>query len=119
LILSARQAGWLTACVKYKDDREKKTRAREIIEAGGQPPFLHCSNGRHLIEALQDLGNYSVTEAGIDALTWLEIKSYADATGLVSEAWELQTVRAMSEAFVQGLREGEDPLSIPPTERSL
>lgn len=109
----------MSACVKYKDDRPRKTRAQEIIEAGGQPPFLHCSNGRHLVDALQDLGNYSVTETGIAALTWAEIGAYANATGLISEAWEMQTVRAMSEAFVQGLREGEDVFSIPPAERSL
>jgi hypothetical protein len=117
--LAAHQAGWLSACITYKDDRPKKTRAQEIIEAGREPPFIHCSNGRHLVDALQDLGRYQVTDSGRSALSWLEIGAYANATGLISEAWEMQIVREMSEAFVRGLSEGENPLSIPPAERSF
>lgn len=115
--MAAKQAGWLSACIDYKDDRPKKTRAQEYIDNGRQPPFLHCSNGRHLVDALSDLGRYHTSDGGRSPLTWAEIGAYASATGLISEAWEMRIVREMSEAYLQGLNEGVNPLSIPPTER--
>lgn len=111
------QAGWLSACIEYNDKRPPKTRAQEYIENGKAPPFIECVNGSYLADALADLGWYSVSDAGRSALTWVEIGAYASATGLISEPWEMQIVRDMSQAYLKGLAEGVNPLSIPPADR--
>ena len=51
------------------------------------------------------------------ALPYVEMNAYGKATGRLSTPWEHETVRAMSEAYVAGLVEGRDLLSIPPVER--
>lgn len=50
-------------------------------------------------------------------LPYAELSAYGEATGRLSTPWEYETVRAMSEAYVGGLVEGKQPLSIPPVER--
>ncbi|MDQ7776282.1 MAG: hypothetical protein Q4615_10515 [Paracoccus aminovorans] len=54
---------------------------------------------------------------GWTPLPYFELRSYGKATGRLSTPWEYETVRAMSEAYVSGLVEGRDLLSIPPMER--
>lgn len=54
---------------------------------------------------------------GWTPLPYVELLAYGGATGRLSTPWEYETVRAMSEAYVAGLVEGRDLLSIPPMER--
>lgn len=50
-------------------------------------------------------------------LPYAELEAYGRTTGRLSTPWEYETVRAMSEAYVSGLVEGRDLLSIMPVER--
>lgn len=54
---------------------------------------------------------------GWTPLPYVEMRAYGEATGRLSTPWEYETLRAMSEAYVAGLVEGRDLLSIPPMER--
>lgn len=54
---------------------------------------------------------------GWTPLPYVEMRAYGEATGRLSTPWEYETLRAMSEAYVSGLVEGRDLLSIPPMER--
>lgn len=54
---------------------------------------------------------------GQRAIDWPEIEPFAVATGLVSEPWEKQALYDMASAYVTGLVEGANPLSIAPIDR--
>ncbi len=47
-------------------------------------------------------------------LPWSEIAAFAAVTGAIAEPWEAQQLRAMSEAYVDGLRLGRDPVAVAP-----
>ncbi|PWE26729.1 hypothetical protein C4N9_20945 [Pararhodobacter marinus] len=55
---------------------------------------------------------------GLRSVDWPEMQAYAASVGADWCAWDFQTVYSMSAAFLTGLREGADPLCIPPTERA-
>ncbi|MFC3169220.1 hypothetical protein [Paracoccus fontiphilus] len=50
-------------------------------------------------------------------LPYAELEAYGRVTGRLSTPWEYETVRGMSEAYVSGLVEGRDLLSIMPLDR--
>jgi hypothetical protein len=54
---------------------------------------------------------------GLRPVDWPEMQAYVAALGLRWTAWDFNTIAAMASAFLAGLREGADPLSIPPVER--
>jgi len=62
------------------------------------------------------MGWASNNGAGICALPWTEIKSYADATESLSEPWEFRCVREMSAAYVTE-KSNDERLRISPYER--
>jgi hypothetical protein len=59
----------------------------------------------HLIEVMQSLG----WVADRAPLTAVEIGAWADGTGESLTPWEFETIRAMSRAFVAGLRAKDAP----------
>lgn len=72
---------------------------------------------KYLLELLFEVGPVGAGGFGVMALPWVEIKAFADATGSITEPWEFRAISQMSRAYVTGLREGENPLCIPPAER--
>lgn len=50
-------------------------------------------------------------------LPYVELHAFGQTTGRLSTPWEYETLRAMSNAYVWGLVEGRDLLSIMPIER--
>lgn len=54
---------------------------------------------------------------GCVPLAWAEIYAFGRATGRIGNPWEYECVHAMSGAYVTGLVEGRNDLSIPPVER--
>ena len=75
------------------------------------PPLPEITVGGYLKDAFLSLGM-----ARDGALSWQEIESFSRLTGDISEPWEAHTVRAMSIAYLDGQRLGEDPLAISPME---
>lgn len=72
--------------------------------------------GQHLVRAITELGWSGNSGMGIIPLSWLEIKSYADATEALSEPWEFRCIREMSSAYTTE-RNSNDLLRIAPNER--
>lgn len=60
----------------------------------------------HLIEAMQSLGWVGASATPLPAV---EVKAWADGTGETLTPWEFETIRAMSRAFVAGMRAKEAP----------
>jgi hypothetical protein len=54
---------------------------------------------------------------GCVPLAWGEIYAFGQATERISNPWEYELVHTMSDAYVAGLVEGRNLLSIPPMER--
>ncbi|AZV00278.1 hypothetical protein pkon1_p49 [Paracoccus phage vB_PkoS_Pkon1] len=71
-----------------------------------------------MLSALASLGFATpVGMGGWVPLPYAELRAFGQSTGRLTTPWEYETVRAMSEAYVTGLVEGRELLSIPPVER--
>lgn len=55
---------------------------------------------------------------GWAVLPWAEIKAFGEATGRLATPWEYETAAEMSAAYVRGLSEGRNIMSIMPMDRS-
>lgn len=91
----------------------------EAAQANDEDPgFEPITVGAYLYEAWRDAGTCKRNAmGGLVALEWLDVWAYAQASGEVSEPWEMRAILDMSEAFVRGMREGENPRSRDPRER--
>ena len=85
-------------------NREGRSTALPTLQAGG-----------YLLEAFTAMG---MVCQGPSVLTWAEIDAFARLTGAIAEPWEAGLLRQMSVEYLAGFREGDDPLSIPPAERT-
>ena len=54
---------------------------------------------------------------GWTVLPWTEIKAFGEATGRLATPWEYETASEMSAAYVSGLSEGRNLMSIMPIDR--
>ena len=104
----AAQVGYLATFPKD----QKENRATLLGIEYPKPP-----EGTYLIQALVEMGWAANNGFGECPLSWVEIKSYADATGAISEPWEFRCVRDMSSAYVTE-RGHTEPLRIAPYDRT-
>ena len=74
--------------------------------------------GRYIIEAMNRLGPTRAAGMGEGPTDWDIIWPWAQATGRLSEPWEMETLADMCAGYHRARIEGEDPLSIPPVDRS-
>ena len=58
------------------------------------------NEGAYLVTALSELGWASNNGFGEEALPWMEINAYAEATEAFAEPWEFRCIRQMSLAYV-------------------
>ncbi len=82
--------------------------------------------GQYLFTAFCKLGfGREETVAGMTAISfmrphsWQEIKAFAEATGYVSAAWELECLMDMSRAYCSELSLSTDGFRISPMDRAL
>lgn len=87
--------------------------------AKGEPLGLpDVPGGDYLIEALFQAGPTVATPAGEAPLSWLDLWAFAQATGAVSESWEIQALRDMSRSYLHERLIGTEPLAmISPADR--
>lgn len=89
-----------------------------MLEQGASLPDWSDLERRDLLDALALLRWANpMPMGGWLPLSWAEIDAFARLTGRLSSPWEAETVAAMSAAYVSGLTEGRDLLSIMPVER--
>lgn len=65
---------------------------------------------------MKDIGWVGRDSQGEHPLTWTEVLSYSQATESVSEPWELRLMVRMSDAYLSGRVQGENPFSMHPSE---
>ena len=114
LIRAAHQIGWQNA----RPDGWRKTRGEDLTSSGAELPRFDDLDRPDLLAAFGALG--CVSPAGMGGfipLPFAELRAYGQATGRLSTPWEYETIRAMSEAYLAGLAEGRDLLSIMPIDR--
>lgn len=107
MILWAAQLGYLSV----KPDGSDETRA-EIL--GFELPDLPPSEWMH--EAWDEAGRCGAGVNGPEPLSWVEIDAYSRNGGDLRPV-EAQTIRAMSEAYAEELRD-RNPLRKSPAERA-
>ena len=109
----AEQLGWLSAT---PDDWEQ-TR-REFMAGRGQClglPEIHA--GAYLIDAMREIGPMRGNGFGAVATDWDIIGPFVEATGRLSEPWEVETLAKMCAAYTSGYNDGKNVLSIAPADR--
>ena len=83
----------------------------------GKDMNLDTSKGKYLIEALMAMKPYSVTDNGYVPVSWVEIHAFMEATGRISEPWEAELLKEMSERYIQGMTDSKESLSVEPALR--
>ena len=85
---------------------------------GGQAVGIeHGLPGEYLLDALFSVGPTEWKGGDESPISWLELGAYANATGDLSEPWELRAVMAMSRAYFKAKSEGTDVHCIAPVDR--
>jgi len=98
--------------------REAKSRLQLYLDHGAPPPLPTVTVGAYLIEAMNRLGPVRAHGmGGCRPTDWPEIWAYAQATGDVSEAWEIDAIRRLCVAYDRGLSDGANMLAIAPMDR--
>jgi len=113
--------GWLNAPVETgdkKSTRQNQSRLDMMMSRGIKTDLPTIHVGFYIWQSLIDCGVYQTRESGAkEPLAWTEILAFSQASGTITENWELRIVRRMSEAYIRGLREGTNALSKHPRER--
>lgn len=110
----AAQAGWNSVTPKTWNC----TRGEMLVKQG-EEENIRLAAGEYLTTALSDLGYIARGEDGAESvLDWPALWAYAQATGVLEEAWEFRIIRDMSAAYLRGRHEGMDVLSMPPVMRA-
>lgn len=88
------------------------------IDAGLDPPLVEITVGQYLWEAFRQIGIGKSGAMGMGPLEWIDIYAYSQATGRVTEAWELETLYSMSQAYFRELENGKSPFARSPVDRA-
>lgn len=105
MTLYARSLGYLHA---KPFEKGHKSRA----ERGMTTPPIQIETGGYMLEAFAASGMVSALSFDLAPLSWPEIDAFARHDGLTPD--EAATLRKMSEAYVAGVRHGEDLFAIAP-----
>ena len=81
-------------------------------------PKVPQGPGDYLLTALMEVGPVEYGGMGeMRSISWQTLYAYARATQAIDQPWEFRALAEMSRAYIEGIREGEAPSSIPPVER--
>ncbi len=76
---------------------------------GVQPPLPPVPCGAHLVTHLFEAGPASNTEFGAKPITWGELQSWQQQTGVRLQPWEARAVRRLSADYAAEVTEAKDP----------
>lgn len=97
LELYVRQWAWLSAV----PGKRHKSRWEQHVATTGEPPNMpEIEEGAQVIEYLQEVGPTLPGAMGPEPVTFAEIDAWSRTTGYDPTAWEAQTIRRLSRAFV-------------------
>lgn len=70
--------------------------------------------GQYLLDIWRDLGRFGNNGMGLIPISFQDIQSYSQMMADDLEPWEVRTILDCSQAFLWGLRLGENPLAFTP-----
>lgn len=71
-------------------------------------PLPDVGDGLYLVNTLDEIGAALQSGMGLSPITWQEIKSWSDCTGMKLSPWELITLKEMSHAYAVELSQKQD-----------
>ncbi len=78
---------------------------------------VEVGEGFYLLRLLFDMGpTVLVPDFGLQSASWERVHAFKESIDRDWEWWELKALRLMSIAYTQGFREGEEPLSVQPSQ---
>ncbi len=84
---------------KISSKKKPLTRYEKITESGQEPAFPDIGEAGYLVDIWHDMGRVTSGGMGPVPLSWSEMQSWQDLTGVVLQPWELQMIRLMSTAY--------------------
>ncbi len=78
-------------------------------------PDIHA--GSYVIEAMQTIGPTRSNGMGEQPTDWDIILPFAQATGRLTETWEMEALAAMCREYLRGRTQGESPFGIAPVDQ--
>lgn len=84
------------------------------LEADAELDFPDVNFGFYLVGLFEEIGGIVQNGMAAVPITWTDLKSWADLSGLHLTYWELHTLKAMSDAYAQELSIADDPKKAPP-----
>lgn len=84
------------------------SRLKRMQESGVLPAMPPTPVAAHLIEHLMDAGPVLHTGMGPAPLSWSEIVTWQQATGVDLSPWEAQTLRNLSAEYIAAGHEAEE-----------
>jgi hypothetical protein len=91
---------WLSACPEDgKGKSSKETNYTKIKNSGKEPEMPPLDGGEYIIELFNEVGHCESTGFGAGAVSWTNLKSWYDLSGLALSSWELLLIRELSQAF--------------------
>jgi hypothetical protein len=89
------------------------------MDSNGTPPLVETIGGEYLLEALFEAGPAKSGMMEPEPLGWNDVYFFAQATGDISEPWEMKALFRMSKAYLDGLNSGKNAFALSPLQRSL
>jgi hypothetical protein len=96
-----------------------ESRRRELTDYAGHLGWLHGRDSipnkgppeslAYLADALRDVGYCWYSGGYQNPLGWAELESWQRQTGNILTPWEVETLHAMSRAYVRGMNAKNDP----------
>ena len=119
--MAAAQLGFLHSTISPKNSQgeeqpAEKNRLADYLDNDLDPPLVEIIAGQHIWQAFVALGIYKHGGMGPLPLEWIDIWAYSQATGRVTEPWELETLHEMSGAYLANLERGKDPFARSPVD---
>ena len=109
-----RQLAWLQTAQQDKNGKPLPSRISTMREQGDAPEVPLITTHENLIEYLMDAGPVLRSAQGAAALTHSEIRAWMANVGQRLTAWETQTLRILSAAYLQQALEAQAPDCPPP-----
>jgi hypothetical protein len=107
--------GWFHSIPKNeKPTKEKQLSRAEKIRSNGGTPLMPPCDADYLIGYWHDLGLCSSGAMGAISLSAVEIAAWSSLSAVELEPWEFNSLRSMSQNYVNSLHESESPSAPPP-----
>jgi hypothetical protein len=104
-----RQIAWYNTAPSDSKGIKLKTRLQSLLDEGETPIYPPRPIFENIINWLFDAGPVMAGGMGSAPLSHGEIRAWMDNTGEVITAWEVRTIRRLSNDYVAAIQDAEKP----------